>query len=439
MKHHNTILKDVAPVGGAVGSGAVGGGGGGPVVPPQDVSRDAPQNAPQNAPLGAPPETRGTVPPPVSAAALRPRHLALVLSFLLLVLGPIAVSGWYLWTRAADQYGSVAGFSVRSEDRAPPVSSLLGQVALSPGTGGASDAEVLFQFIQSHDLVARLDQRLDLRAIWGRADPARDPIYAYRGGPSTEDLLAHWNRKVRVLYDVNTGMISLRVLAFTPQEAQGIAQHILAESAAMINGLNTRAQADFVRFAQAELDRAVDRLKRARTALTQFRNRTQIVDPAIDLQGQAALLNSLNAQLAEALIDLNLLLETTRAGDPRVAQAERRVRVIQDRVADEKRSLGLRDGDSASAAFATLIEEYERLQVDRDFAEQTYTAALANYDAAQAEARRQSRYLAVHIRPSLAGKAEYPKRLTILGLFGLFAGIAWAIAVLAVYSIRDRR
>ena len=45
----------------------------------------------------------------------------LVLSFLLLVLLPSAVWGWYLWNRAADQYTSTVGFSVRREEGAAPI------------------------------------------------------------------------------------------------------------------------------------------------------------------------------------------------------------------------------------------------------------------------------------------------------------------------------
>ena len=36
--------------------------------------------------------------------------------FLLMVLAPVGVSSWYLYTRAVDQYASTLGFTVRSED-----------------------------------------------------------------------------------------------------------------------------------------------------------------------------------------------------------------------------------------------------------------------------------------------------------------------------------
>ena len=377
------------------------------------------------------------VPPTVARSGFRFRHALVLLSFLIMVVAPAAISAWYLWTRAADQYASYMGFSVRAEESAPSIASLLGPLDI----GGAStpDADILYEFMQSQGLVSRVDAELDLRAIWARADPALDPVFAYRAPGTIEDLLKHWERKVRVVYDSGNGLIEVRVLAFTPEDARAIAEAILAESTALINNLSEQAREDAIGYARNELEKAVIRLKEARRVLTEFRNRTQIVDPSIDVQGQAGILYTLQQQLAEALISLDLLAETTREGDPRIAQAELRIKVIEARIADEKRKLGLGAGGAGTEAYATLVGEYESLVVDREFAEQTYTAALAAFDGAQAEALRQTRYLAAHVRPTLAEKSEFPERLTLLGLIALFAFLVWSVLVLIAYSLRDRR
>ena len=77
--------------------------------------------------------------------------------------------------------------------------------------------------------------------------------------------------------------------------------------------------------------------------------------------------------------------------------------------------------------------------MDREFAEQSYTAALSAFDGAQAEAQRQSRYLAAYIKPTLAEEAEYPQRAMLLGLTALFLTLLWSILALIYYSLRDRR
>lgn len=368
----------------------------------------------------------------------RPRHWIVLISFCLLVALPSCVTAWYLWTRAADRYTSTVGFSIRTEEIGSAIE-LLGGVAELSGSS-TSDTEILYQFIQSQVLVRTVDQALDLRDLWAKGDPQTDPVFTYHPPGTIEDLVAYWRRMVKV-YNDDTGLLELHVQAFTPEDARAIAQMIYDESSQMINRLSAIARDDATRYARDELDRSVERLKSARTALTRFRNRTQIVDPSASVQSQMGLLSSLQLQLAQSLIDLDILRQTTRSGDPRIEKYERRVGVIENRIRHEREKLGLGadQQNPQTNPFADLVGEYERLAVDREFAEQSYTAALAAYDAAQAEARRQSRYLAAHIAPTLAESSEHPRRWTLQLLVTMFAFLTWAIAVLAAYAIRDRR
>lgn len=416
-----------------------------PANPRQTTAQPGAQVPATVPPAAMPAETRTppaepvnpAVPPPVAQSGLRRRHVAILLSFLLMVVAPVALSAWYLWTRAADQYASTVAFSVRAEESGSSIASVLGPLNLSGSA--TSDTDILYEFVQSQALVAAVDEKLDLAAIWSKPGPEADPVFSFHPPGTIEDLTDHWARMVKIFYDSGTGLMELRVLAFTPEDAQAIATEIYAESTRMINELSDQARADAIGYARAELDAALERLKQARAALTAFRNRTQIVDPTVDLQGQAGLLSTLNQQLAAAMIDADMLKQTTRPNDPRIAQAERRIDVIETRIAGEKRKLGIGENGTGTEAFATLVGEFERLSVDREFAETTYTAALASYDAARAEARRQSRYLATHVRPTLAQKSQYPERLTLLGLIGLFLFLTWTVLVLIAYSLRDRR
>ena len=203
--------------------------------------------------------------------------------------------------------------------------------------------------------------------------------------------------------------------------------------------MNDAAQADSLRLAGTERDNAENRLKDARAAVTDFRNRTQSVDPAADMQSQAGLLANLQSQLAQALIDADMLAASTRNADTRGEQAALRIKVIEDRIAAEREKLGLGANGDTSAVYANLVGDYERLSIDREFAETAYRAAQLAYEAAQADARRQTLYLAAHIAPTLAETAQFPRRQIILGTVMMFLCLAWAIAAMAYYSVRDRR
>lgn len=367
---------------------------------------------------------------------MRFRHVVLFLSFLLFVAAPSATAGWYLWTVAADQYASKVGFSVRREEGVSPLDLLGGFGALS-GSSSSSDTDILYEFIQSQRLVTDINARVDLRTKWSA--PEDDIIFAFDTDGTIEDLVEYWNDMVRLSYDSGAGLIEVEVRAFAPEDATQIAEEVFAESSQMINQLSSIAQEDAIGYAREELDRALERLKAARETVTRFRNVNQLVDPTLDLQSQAGLLGSLQAQLAEELIEVDLLQETATGADPRLAQARRRVEVIQNRIDAERAKLGVSGAGAGSSAFADLVGEYERLVVDREFAETAYTAALANFDAAQAEARRKSRYLAAYLEPTRAEAPIYPQRLTLLALFTLFAFFTWAIVTMVIYSLKDRR
>jgi len=364
------------------------------------------------------------------------RHFGVLVGFLLLVAMPTLGAAWYLWTRAADQYASTVAFSVRTEKSGSAIE-LLGGITNLTGSS-TEDADILYEFIQSQRLVADIDQELDLRTLWSW--PKNDPIFVYDAPGTIEDLVDYWKRMVRVSYDTTTNLIEVRSLAFRPDDATRISQAIYDHSSAMINALSDIAQGDAIRYAEDDLGDAVARLKTARTAVTKFRNLNQIVDPAADIQSQVGLLGTLNVQLAEALIEQGLLAETTQQNDPRVLQNTRRIRVIENQITQERLKLGIGNASGiGNEAFADLVGEYESLVVDREFAERSYTAALTSFDAAKAEARRQSRYLAAHILPTLPEKSQYPQRETLLALISLFLFLLWSILTLVYYSLKDRR
>ncbi|MFQ5438510.1 MAG: sugar transporter [Paracoccaceae bacterium] len=374
--------------------------------------------------------------PIAGPAAMKFRHYWLVASFVFMVLIPTGIGVMYLQIVAADQYASTVGFSVRKAEGATPADLLGGIVGVS-SSGGSSDTDVLYEYIQSQNLVSRIDKQLDLRAIYSKPD--FDPVFAFDPNGSIEDLLDYWGRMIKIHYDAGTGLIEIRVNAFDPNDAQDVALAIFRESSIMINRLSAIARDDATRYSKLDLDEAVSRLKVARQAVTEFRSRTQIVDPSADIQGQMGLLNMLQQQQAQALIELDLLRESLQPSDPRIEQASRKISVIEVRIAEERRKFGVGSDGKGDQAYASLISEYEGLVVEREFAERSYLAALTAFDSAKAEAQRQSRYLAAYVEPTLAETAEYPKRVTDAALIAMFLFLSWSILSLIFYSIKDRR
>ncbi len=368
----------------------------------------------------------------------RPRHWGALAGFLALVVLPFLAATAYLYTRAADQYHSDVAFSVRSEEVESGAAGILGALT-SIGTGSASDTDILYGYIRSQEIVAAIDAKLDLRTIWNRPGTSwrdGDPIFALGDDPSIEALHAHWLRMVEVAYDPGTGIIAVEVHAFDPEDARAIAREVMAESGALVNQLSEQSREDAVRFARDELAEAEAHLRDVRQELADFRRDQNIVDPTADVASQSGLLNALNQELAQALVDRDVLTSYAAEGDQRVIQANRRIGAITDRIEAERRTLGV---TGVTGSLPEVIGRYEELSLDLEFANTAYTQALAGLAAARAEARRQSRYLAPHVRPTLASTPLYPRRALLAGLTGFFLLLGWGAVMLISYNVRDNR
>lgn len=302
----------------------------------------------------------------------------------------------------------------------------------------SSDTDILYEFIQSQDMIGEIDKTLNLRELYSW--PEDDPVFSLPKDAPIEDLVDYWQRMVKLDYSSGTGLIEVRVQAFRPEDAQEIAKQIVIASTVMINELSSIARKDATGYAEDELEQAVQRLKTARAALTQFRSESGIIDPSTDLQAQMGLLSSLDGQLAAAYIERNLLTETNNSNDPRLDKANRRITVIENLIQEERQKFGLGESSTPGGAdYSALVGEFERLMVDLEYAQQTYIGAQAAYDTARAEAQRQSRYLATYRKPLLPQSARYPERTTLSVVVGFFLLMSWSIGVLIYYSLRDRR
>lgn len=389
------------------------------------------------------PPTQNAPVPPVSMMApvagrsrLKSRHHNLFRSIIILVVLPLVMISAYLYLLAKDQYASRTGFTIRQEETGS-ASDLMGGLAQVFGGAAPGNADLLFEYVQSQEIVERIDARFGLMTHYAQNWPL-DPIYSLWPSATIEDLVWFWGRMIKVTYDKASGLIMIEVRAADAESAREIARLIVEESEAMINRLNETARRDTTRNAEADLEAAIQRLRAARQALAEFRARTQIVDPVADIQGRLGVLNNLQQQLAEALVSYDLLLQTSEDTDPRVRQAQRRIDVVRNRIVEERRMFAEQDITVDETNYPQLIAQFESLQVDQAFAETTYQAALTALDAARSNAARQSLYLASFIQPTLAQRAQFPDRPVIILIAAMFLTLGWSVLALIYYSLRDR-
>jgi len=382
---------------------------------------------------------------PAGRAGLRWRHFVSAIVFLAMVPGSLGAVGWYLFTRAQDQYSSTFGFAIHAEgeDMAGSLLSAVPGVAAFAGSS-SKDADILNAYLDSQALVEVVDQELGLRTAWSAPYP-QDPVFALKPESSIEDLTRFWRRMVHISYDPGPGLLEVEIRSFDADSAYDIASAIERASSQLINRLGGIARQDRLKHSERELRLAESRLSTARKALTEFRIRNQIVDPLADLTGEMSVIHQLQQALADEVVAMEMLRKTVSGGavdsrrgaitDTRINQSELRIDVLRNRIAEERARLG---DTSGPRDLARLMGRFEELTVGVEIAQEAYALALSAHEANRAAADRQTRYLASYSAPTKAEKAVYPKRWTILGSVGLGLMLAWAMVMLIIYSLRDR-
>ena len=374
------------------------------------------------------------------AAAARPqrRHRIVGLSFLLGVLLPTLLAVGYLYTMAADQYASRLSFSIRGNENNSPIS-FLGALTQTVTVGG-TDAEIVHDFVRSQQMVEAAMAALPLVEIFNVPDT--DIVFRLGEDQPIERITRYWRWMTTVSFDGTSGIVHFEARAFDPESARSIAQFVLDESTRIVNEISVQARDDAVSVAREVLLDAEDRLRAVRREIRAFRDFEQELDPSENARAAIGLMAALRQQLAEAQVELDSYLSLVGPRGPRAPALRQRIDSLEQRIEQERQRLGT--GSNALAPddtrlFADLMGDYEELMVELEFAQAAYTSALASFEQAQVEARRQTRFLSPHIRPTLSVEAEYPQRLLLaIGAFVILS-VTWAVIVLIAYNVRDRR
>ncbi|WP_240046925.1 capsule biosynthesis protein [Paracraurococcus ruber] len=360
-------------------------------------------------------------PGPLSRLRQRVRRNA----YLLTVLLPTLLAALYLHGVAAPQYESEARFIVRGRSGGGG-GGALEQMAQSAGFKPASeDAMGVRDYLRSHDAVAALRERMSLVEIFRR--PEADPLARlWWPQPSAERLLDYFRRMAGAEYDTTSGITTLRVRSFRPEDSRQLAEQLLGLSEQLVNQLNQRLQEDSLRVARDEVARAEQRLAAAQLAIAGFRERERAVDPTRSAALALENIGRLEGALAQARAELAEALRFAREDNPRLVPLRNRVAALDAQVAEERRRLGSRE-----ARVSQQVGEYERLEVERELARSQLASATASLERARGDATRQQIFLLRVVEPNLAEYARYPKAtLTVLYLFvGLSVGygLAWLL------------
>ena len=351
--------------------------------------------------------------------------------FLITVVAPTILAALYFGLFASDVYVSESQFVVRSPDK--PAMSGLGVLLKSTGFSNSGDEVFAAQdYVRSRDALRALNRNDAVKRAYGDHDISIFDRFNPLGRNGTfEDLFNYYGKNVAVQYDTTSSIATLTVRAFKPEDAYRFNRQLLTLAERVVNRLNERGRNDLVQFAEREVREAQVEDRNAAVALAQYRNGRGVVDPEEQAKAQLEMVSKLQDELIGARMQL-LQLNQMAPENPqipilktRIAGLAHEIDIQMGRVAGDRKSL------SASAV------QYQRLELERQFAEKRLAAALTSFQEAQSEARRKQAYVERIVEPNVPDEASEPRRLRgILATFVLGL-VAWGILRMLLAGIRE--
>lgn len=373
-------------------------------------------------------------PPSTWSQALKKRLARMNRLLLLTVVAPTILATIYFGLIASDVYISESRFVVRSPDR--PVATGLG--ALLKGAGfsrSQDDTYTVHDFMKSRDALGKINAQLPLAKAFGGSDV--DLFSRFNGlglDGSYEALYRYYQNHLAIDLDTASSISALKVSAFKAEDAYRINTMLLELGERLINQLNERGRQDMIRFATSEVAIAEQKAKAAGLALSGYRNDKTVFDP----ERQSALQLQLVSKLQDELIATKTQLDQVRTftpENPQIPALQKRASSLQAEMDSQMAKVAGGGGTSLT----NKATEYERLALERVFADKQLGAALGSLEQARNDAQRKQLYLERIVQPNKPDVAMEPRRLRgILATF-ILGLICWGVLTILVAGIREHR
>ena len=364
----------------------------------------------------------------------RPFVRGLWASFGALVVAPVLAVFVYILAFASPLYEAQSQFVVRGDVNRPGGGSLGGAVGAVAALNVNQESSILVRFLPSRALVERLRGTLDVAALY--SSPDIDSLSRLAEDADADAVAAYWADKVSASVDPVSGVVTLKVRAYSPEDALTLNQAAMLESETMLNLLLDDSRRDALRVAEQDRERAAEALEDARRELEAFRREAGLLDPN-DAGAQAVdLIYELRGQRAALSAQLEAALTSLSPSAPQVRALRTRLSALDDQIAALEAELVPAGG---AEGLPVLISRFDALELKRAFAEKSFGRAELTLLRTQAEVERWHLYLTVFDPPTLAAEEVEPRPFWTSGKLVATLAVLWAILALLAAGTMDHR
>ena len=295
--------------------------------------------------------------------------------------------------------------------------------------------------------MARLiNQALSLKDYYQKNGDFVSQLY---GWASQEDYLNYVRNHIEVNHDELSGIIRIDAQAFDPDFSQQLVTLIIEKSEQFVNAISHKLANQQMNFVQKELERAQIKLLNIKQQIIEFQNANNVISPEDEAQGVATIIQGLSARLAEENTKLSSYRSYLNENATQVTAVKSIVKSLEAQIQQEKKRLvgsmpeptpsPLLSNNNGRDKLNQLSADFQKLQLQQQFALDAYQLALGSLESARIEASNKLKHLIVVTQASHAEDAEYPRKLYNLVTLAILLIMFYGIINMLSAAIKDHR
>ncbi len=365
----------------------------------------------------------------------RTMRLLVLLSFILTCAIPtLSISIYYLFF-ASDQYVSEAQFTVAG-GMTPSIDGFA-SISGIPAIAVIQDTQIVTNYVTSRAAIEKLETAVDLRKLYSK--PETDYLSRFNQKKPIEKLVEYWKRMVTASIKMPSGIVSLQIRAFSPEDAKLIAEALVHDSEQLINEMDQRMHQDAVQSAESQVASTSSRLADTRLALEKARNDSGILDAVKTGDAVNSILNGVRSALLQLQQEYQTQLKVVSADAPQMRLLKSRIDATATQINELEAQLTQKPGSlSSDPTISSAVSRFAELDLEHKIAERLYAGSLTALEIARLTAQKRTMYLTTFIHPQISQDAEYPHRITN-SLIAAFASlIIWGLVCMVLGLIRKR-
>lgn len=364
-----------------------------------------------------------------SLLSMLPQHPLLGSAFIAALLSVL-----YWGVIASDRYISEAHVIIQSTDMPSGQSSGIASMLGKSSIGIPTEQLLLRDYLLSIDMLKKLDAKLDLRSHY--SNPRHDLLSRLWFKDATlEKFYNYYRARISVELDDYAGVLVIKAQGYDPVTAHAITSFLVTEGEQFMDDMARSLAQEQVDFLSKDIEKIRDNTIKAREALLSFQNKYGMVSPQGTTENIAGTINRMETQLTDLRTSRAAMLGYLMPNSANIIELNLQIDALEQQIAREKARLTSPSGKTLNSA----VEAYQRLEMNAQFAQDVYKAALTAMEQGRIEASRTLKKMSVLQAPTRPEYALEPRRIynsvVFIVLILIIAGIAHLLAAI----VRDHQ